>query len=324
MLIDTVTLVVLSGRGGDGAATFARNARTAHGGPDGGNGGNGGSVFVKGSDNVTDLRQFRFQKKIEAESGINGQNNKKYGHNALDTTIYVPVGTKITDVDTDTSFEINDTTTPYLIARGGKGGRGNVTFKNSINQAPTQYEKGGELQEKHLLFELRLIASVGLVGLPNAGKSSLLSVLTAAKPKIAAYPFTTLEPNIGMMGSTAIADIPGLIEGASEGKGLGVHFLRHIEKTKILLHMIDVTSSDPIKDYEIVRQEFKAHNPKLLERKEIIVLNKIDLAQPEEIKKVQKLFKSLKKTVTTSSIYDTDSIVKLKKLIEKELSSKAT
>lgn len=312
MLVDNIKLIVRGGDGGNGAATFRSDGQTARGGPDGGNGGNGGNVYFQGSHNITDLREFRFKKKIIAQNGTNGSRQQMNGKKAPDVTILVPWGTRITNLDTNTIIEIGETTEPVLITKGGRGGRGNVTFKSSVNQAPTTRELGAPGEVKNLLLELTLIAEIGLIGLPNAGKSSLLTILTNATPTIGAYPFTTLEPTIGMLDTHPIADIPGLIEGASHGKGLGIDFLRHIEKTKILLHCMDVTQDNLLHAYETIRNEFGAFDPTLLEKPEYIVLNKTDLADAETIKAATKLFTKMKKTVFTCSIYTPAQIDALK------------
>lgn len=316
MLVDNIPLIVKAGNGGDGAATFLRNESTAKGGPDGGNGGNGGSIYFQGSNNINDLREFRYKKRIEAFSGIPGKHKKLFGKNAEDLTIYLPLGTRITDTISNHVFEIVDTTTKILIAKGGKGGRGNTEFKSATNQAPKYAEKGTAGEEKKLFLELRIIADIGLIGFPNAGKSSLLSVLTNAKPKIGAYAFTTLEPNIGMLGKHAIADIPGLIEGASQGKGLGVEFLKHIEKTKVLIHCIDSSSENPEKDYETVRNEFRQYNISLLDKPEIILLTKTDLADEKIIKKNVKILEKKGKKVIAVSIYKPETLNPLKLALE--------
>src|SRR3989344_5069001 len=283
MLVDNIGLIIKAGNGGDGAATFLRNETTAKGGPDGGNGGNGGNIYFQGSTNINDHREFRFKKRIEALSGIPGKNKKLFGKNAENLTIYLPLGTRVTDIASGRIIEIIDTTTPILIAKGGKGGRGNTEFKSATNQAPRYAEKGTLGEEKKLFLELRMIADIGLIGLPNAGKSSLLSVLTNATPKIGAYAFTTLEPNIGMFGKHPIADIPGLIEGASSGRGLGATFLKHIEKTKIIVHCIELTEDDAVGRYKTVRREFKKFNASLLEKPEIVLLTKTDLTDDTTI-----------------------------------------
>ena len=319
MLVDNIKLIVKAGNGGNGSGHLRRDGQTAKGGPDGGNGGNGGSIFFRGSHNITDLREFRYKKEIKAQKGVDGAKQKMFGRNAEDITIYVPIGTKITDLTSGSIVEINDTSKPILCAAGGKGGRGNVEFKSSTNQTPTNFETGGRGEQKELLLELRLIAEIGLIGLPNAGKSSLLTVLTNATPAIGAYPFTTLEPTIGMLGIHPIADIPGLIEGASHGKGLGIDFLRHIEKTKILLHCIDLTNPDPQQSYDTIREEFKLFDPLLLEKPEYIVLTKTDLADEHLIEVTSKLFTKAGKKVLACSVYNKKSIEKLKKTLIKLL-----
>jgi GTPase len=319
MLVDNIGLIIKAGNGGDGAATFLRNEMTAKGGPDGGNGGNGGSIYFQGSTNINDLREFRYKKKITAENGIPGKHKKLFGKNAEDLTIYLPLGTRITDTASGKVVEIINPTTPILAARGGKGGRGNTEFKSATNQSPRYAERGALGEEKKLFLELRIIADVGLIGLPNAGKSSLLSVLTNATPKIGDYAFTTLEPNIGMLGEHAIADIPGLIEGASKGKGLGVEFLKHIEKTKVLVHCVDASMEDVQKAYLTVRQEFKQYNTTLLDKPEIILLTKTDLANEDQIKKNIKILEGNNSEVLTASIYDPKSLESLKLALEKLL-----
>lgn len=318
MLVDNVELIIKAGNGGNGKVSLKRNAQTAKGGPDGGNGGNGGNIFVQGSNNINDLAEFRFKKKVVAEDGTPGGRNNLYGKNAPHATFYVPYGTQITDVDSGATFEISNET-PVLLAQGGKGGRGNNEFKSATNQTPRYAEKGTPGETKKLILELRLIADIGLVGLPNAGKSSLLSVLTHATPKIANYPFTTLEPNIGILNKHPIADIPGLIEGASMGRGLGIRFLKHIEKTKLLVHCIDSVDEKPQETYEIVRDEFGKYSSSLLEKPEIILLTKTDLVDEKKVKKNIAVFKKMKKQVLPCSIYNLESIETLKKTLEKLL-----
>jgi len=315
MLVDNVKLTIIAGKGGDGSGHLLRNGQTAFGGPDGGNGGNGGNVYVVASHNLYDLREFRYKKKIQALPGGDGLGKKMFGKNAPHLTIAVPPGTRLTDVGTGSVIEIPDTKTPILLAQGGHGGRGNTEFKSATNQTPRFGEKGEPGVERKFFLELRLIAEIGLVGLPNAGKSSLLRVLTHARPAVGSYPFTTLEPTIGMMGNRPIADIPGLIEGASQGKGLGHDFLRHIEKTTMLVHCIDVTDSDPKTAYDTVRAEFEAFNPVLLIKPEIILLTKADLVSSSVIRKARALFTKSGKQVLTCSIYDPTSITRLKKAL---------
>lgn len=315
MLVDNIKLTITAGRGGDGSPHFRRDALTANGGPDGGNGGNGGSIYFQASHNVRDLREFRYKKKIEAERGIAGRGQKMFGKNAPHLTVFVPIGTRITDTATQEVIEIADPSRPILLAKGGRGGRGNTEFKTATNQSPHYAEKGGEGEKRELFLELRLIADIGLVGLPNAGKSSLLAALTNARPAVAAYAFTTLEPTIGMLGNLSIADLPGLIEGASAGKGLGISFLRHIEKTKIILHCIDLTDPTPFKSYETVRNEFGAFSPELLKKPEVILLTKVDLVSPNVVKKIRSLFLRTGNKVLICSIYDPKSIERLKKVL---------
>jgi len=320
MLVDDINLTVKAGNGGNGAATFRRDAMTARGGPDGGDGGNGGNIYVLGSTNINDLREFRYKKKVTAEKGTDGSRHNGFGRNALHKTILMPLGTEITDVETGKHFELEDTKTPILLAHGGVGGKGNVAFKSPINRTPRYAEKGTKGEERIIHLELRFIADIGLIGLPNAGKSSLLRMLTNATPAIGAYPFTTLEPNIGMFGTFPIADIPGLIEGASGGKGLGIKFLKHIEKTKILVHCIDCTIIDPMKAYVTVRKEFEQFNPMLLKKPEILFINKTDLIDEKKEKEIASLFNSLKKKVLSGSIYKPETIDILKKVLTEELS----
>lgn len=316
MLVDNINLLVKAGNGGNGAATFLSNARNFKGGPDGGNGGNGGSIYIRGSNNINDLRQFRYQKKITAEDGVPGKHKKLHGKNTPNKTILVPLGTRITDSSNHKVYEIENTSDSILIAKGGRGGRGNTEFKSATNQAPKVAEKGIIGESKELFLELRIIAQCGLIGLPNSGKSSLLAVLTNATPKIGNYPFTTLEPNIGMFENYAIADIPGLIEGASIGKGLGIGFLRHIEKTEILIHCIDATNENLKKAYETVRNEFKQFNTLLLNKPEIILITKIDLVSQKKLKEIVANFKKTKKEVLTYSFYNPESIDALKQKIK--------
>ncbi len=316
MLVDTINLFVKAGKGGNGSASLLHNGLTFKGGPDGGNGGNGGNIYVQGSTNITDLREFRFKKKIIADDGVAGGRQKLFGKNASHVTILVPLGTSVADTKLKRVYEITDTHRLLLVAKGGKGGRGNNEFKSSTNQTPEYAENGTPGEEKQLHLELRLIAEIGLIGLPNAGKSSLLSVLTNATPKIADYPFTTLEPNIGMLGTHPIADIPGLIEGAADGRGLGAKFLKHIEKTKILIHCIELAGDNAKTRYETVRHEFEHFNKSLLEKPEIILLTKTDLADEKTIKKYKDIFEKKGKQVLTCSLYDQKSVDTLQKTLE--------
>jgi len=319
MLVDDINLIFQAGDGGRGAATFRRDAMTARGGPDGGDGGNGGNIYVLGSTNINDFREFRFRKKVTSENGADGSRHNGFGKNAPHKTVLMPLGTELTDIESGWHLEIKDAKNPILIAKGGIGGKGNVFFKSAINRTPKEFEFGSKGQTRTVHLELKFIADIGLIGLPNAGKSSLLKILTNAMPAIGDYPFTTLEPNIGMLEKFQIADIPGLIEGASSGKGLGFKFLKHIEKTKILIHCIDCTVDDPLQAYETVRKEFGHYNSILLQKPEIILINKTDLINSRKEKEISLIFAGLKKTVHLMSIYKPPTIAKLKKILNSYL-----
>lgn len=319
MLVDEVKITVRAGKGGNGSVSFIRNGQTAWGGPDGGNGGKGGDLYVAGEDNLNSLSQFMYIKSISAEDGVNGSKQNLTGRNGKDKIFYVPLGTQITDLDTKETIEIINPHEKILLAKGGKGGRGNNEFKSATVQAPRYREVGEEGEIKHLFLELKLIADIGLIGLPNSGKSSLLEALTNAHPKIGNYPFTTLEPNLGAFDSLVIADIPGLIEGASIGKGLGDKFLKHIEKTKILLHCVDLVSTDLKKDYGTIRKELEVYNPSLIDKTEILLLTKSDLVDEQTQKKQLTIGKKLNKNATIVSIYDDGLLGKLKKTIKSYL-----
>lgn len=314
MLIDKVAITIKAGNGGNGAVSFRTREGNPKGGPDGGNGGNGGSVYLQGIDDLTALSPFQHKKLWKADDGISGKRNNLFGKNADDLTVFLPIGTIVSDENGKVLFEIVDTTR-HLVAKGGVGGRGNNEFKSATNQTPRYAEKGEVGDEKILNLELKLIAQIGLIGLPNVGKSTLLSLLTNAQPKIGNYPFTTLEPNVGMMDGVMLADIPGLIEGASKGKGLGTTFLKHIEKTELLVHCIDASSPDPLKDYEVIRQEFESYNPALLNKKEIIVLTKIDLVDEKKTKGVIEQLKPKTEKIYLMTAYDDESIEELKKAL---------
>lgn len=327
MLVDDVIISVKAGDGGDGARTFKHMPDSFKTPPDGGNGGRGGNVYFIGSSNVSDLSEFRFKKKLEAENGERGGKNNLYGAKGEDITIQVPLGTHITNTETGETIEIIDSENPIMFAKGGHAGLGNLALTARKRTNYIGVEKGGPGEEKQLHLVLKFIADVGLIGFPNAGKSSLLASLTNADPKIGDYPFTTLEPNLGVMRSPAsggrglvLADIPGLIAGASEGKGLGITFLKHIEKTNFLMHLIDATTEDPLKVYKTVRAEFEQYaNPELLEKDEVIVLSKIDLVDPEALKKKIAELKKTKKQVLTVSIYDEKSLNSFKDFVKKHI-----
>ena len=285
MFLDLVKIWVRAGDGGDGAATFRREAHVPRGGPDGGDGGRGGSVVLRVDPGLTTLLDFRFKHHFKAEPGGRGTGAKRHGKAGQDLMLQVPPGTGVLDDATgELLADLVATGQSATIARGGRGGLGNVHFATATHRTPKHAQKGEPGEERWLRLELRLIADVGLVGLPNAGKSTLLAALTAARPKIAAYPFTTLEPNLGVMDlgdaedrRPTIADVPGLIEGASAGAGLGHAFLRHVERTRILVHVVDGASRDPEWDHGVIREELRLHDPALLEKPLVVAFNKIDL-----------------------------------------------
>jgi len=319
MLIDEVNITLKAGDGGAGIVHFYSDGSRPKGGPDGGKGGDGGSIFFKAVSDISRLAQFRFLKKFEAETGQKGGPNQKSGKNGRDLIIEIPVGS-IIHYDNGTTKEFSEVGETFLAAKGGNGGWGNYHFRSSTNQTPRQSQPGYKTQVRNLFVQLKLIADVGLIGLPNTGKTSLLNELTSANAKVANYAFTTLEPNLGVMkGGRIIADIPGLIEGASDGKGLGIKFLKHIERTRILIHCLSCESTDPKADYHIVRQEIKNYSSVLAEKPEILILTKSDLLDPSQLAKLQK---SLKAKLSVSFI-DTESLKKLNDLITKELNKKS-
>jgi GTP-binding protein len=318
-LIDDIKIRVKGGNGGDGAKSFHINYGSMKRTPDGGNGGSGGNVYFKSSHNLSDLNEFRFKKVIEAKNGERGAYKNLYGKRGEDVTVLVPLGTTIIDTLTNDVFEIIQDGQMVLVAHGGRKGLGNHDFKVDIKNFRPRREMGETGEEKELHLILNLIADIGFIGLPNAGKSSLLKALTNATPKIGNYPFTTLEPNLGTMDTTVLADIPGLVEGAHEGKGLGIQFLKHIQKTKMLMHCIDVTSEDVLSSYETVLSEFADYDPTLLSKKEIILLTKTDLADETLIKAQIKKLKKTKHDILTVSIYDEESLLKLRERLKEEV-----
>lgn len=290
MFIDEVDISVLGGAGGNGCVSFRRERSVPHGGPDGGDGGNGGSVFMVGDDSLDTLQHLAGHHHWKADPGRHGMGSGCHGKNGDDVFIRVPVGTIIYDAQYGTVMrDLSTKGESVCIAPGGKGGRGNIHFKNSINQAPRQFEPGEPGIERKIHLELKLIADAGLLGKPNAGKSTLLSRLSAARPKIASYPFTTLYPCLGIVELRGyrrfvMADIPGIIEGAHSGAGLGDEFLRHIERTKLLIHILDVypPTGDVVEDYRAIRRELEQYSPALAQKPEIVVANKLDLTDAEE------------------------------------------
>ena len=308
MFIDQVVIQVKSGKGGDGMMHFRREKFIPLGGPDGGDGGKGGDVILEVKPTLNTLSTFRQNQKFKAEDGIKGGPSQMSGRYGNDLILYVPPGTII--FDADTGELIGDLTQPgqqLNLLKGGRGGRGNQHFATSRNQVPRTAEKGEPAQERRIKLELKLIADIGLIGVPNAGKSTLLSVLTNAKPKIAPYPFTTLEPSLGVANiddntTVVLADIPGLIEGASQGAGLGHDFLRHVQRTRVLIHLLDGLSEDPVADYSQINSELSLFDPNLAKKPQLVALNKID--QPEvqaKLKDIQKKFKKLNVELMTIS-----------------------
>ena len=273
MFVDYALIEVQSGNGGNGAVTFRREKYVPKGGPSGGDGGKGGNVIIRTNANLHTLLDFRYKKKYKAGNGNIGGSSLKDGKNGNDVIVEVPVGTVVKDSETEkVLFDLDKKNDEVILAKGGKGGKGNSKFATSTNQTPRFAENGKPGETKKVILELKLIADVGLVGFPNAGKSTLISKISAAKPRIADYPFTTLEPNLGIVRykdfqSFTVADIPGIIEGASEGKGLGHKFLRHIERTRIILFLIEITSENLIKDFEILLKELKSYSTKLIQKK---------------------------------------------------------
>ncbi len=294
--VDHVVLYLTSGKGGDGVVSWRREKFVDKGGPDGGDGGKGGSIIAKGNAQLWTLLDLKYRKFIKAEDGKNGESGKRKGKSGKNEILEVPLGTVIYDADTqETIGEILEDQQEIIIVEGGKGGLGNWHFRSSTNQTPDFAQKGQPAQEKKVILELKVLADVGLVGFPNAGKSTLLSVLTSAKPEIADYPFTTLVPNLGIVKykdfqSFAIADIPGIIEGAHEGKGLGFQFLRHIERNAVLLFLIPANSDNPLKELQILKNELHQYNQALDFKASLVAISKCDLIGNQDIKKLKKLF----------------------------------
>jgi GTPase len=287
MFVDQVRISVKAGRGGDGVCSFRREKYVPHGGPDGGDGGNGGNVVMVASPRLTTLLDLRYQQHYQAKAGGPGEGSNRHGRTAPDITIQVPVGTMIMDDETgEILADLTAEGQPHVVAQGGRGGRGNARFATSTNRVPTHCEPGTPGEDRWLRLELKLLADVGLVGFPNAGKSTLIAAISAARPKIADYPFTTLTPNLGVVSwqddrSFVVADIPGLIGGAHEGKGLGFQFLRHIERTSFLLHLVDISdwaTEDPVVSFEVMRKELAAYDPGLEAKPFAVVGTKLDIA----------------------------------------------
>lgn len=290
MFADRAKIYIKSGKGGNGAVSFRREPFVPEGGPDGGDGGKGGDVIFQADENLRTLMDFRYKRKYEAENGQDGMKKKRYGKNGQDLIIKVPVGTVVIDEESGLVMkDLKEHGQSFVAAKGGKGGKGNTKYTTSTRQAPNFAEAGGFAKERNIILELKLIADVGLVGFPNVGKSTLLSVATSAKPKIANYHFTTIDPNLGVVQifdtSFVMADIAGIIEGAHQGAGLGFRFLKHIERTKVLIHVVDVSGSegrDPIEDFEKINRELEQYSPRLMKKPQIVAANKIDIISEDD------------------------------------------
>ena len=309
--VDQVTIRVASGKGGNGVVRWSRTKTNAHGGPCGGNGGRGGDVVLVGVRDLSALKDYRYEKKFVAENGVAGAGEMKNGANGADALLYVPIGTVARMIETGEEHEITKEGERITLFRGGNGGLGNARFKSATNQNPFEQTNGKEGKGGDIEFTLKIIADAGLIGLPNAGKSSLLNALTRAKSKIGDYPFTTLEPNLGEFYGRILADIPGLIEGASSGRGLGIKFLKHVERTGILLHLVSVSQDDVVASYREVRKEIESFGHGLGDKREIIVLSKTDLLEEGETDaKVKMLHKETGKEVMAVSIADDEALKK--------------
>ena len=316
--LDQVKIYIKAGNGGDGSPSFRREKFIEFGGPDGGDGGKGGSVILKAEQNLNTLIDFRYQQHHKAKRGENGAGQNRTGKSGEDLILKVPLGTQVFEEDNKTLiYDFTKISEEFIAAAGGKGGLGNTRFKSSTNRAPRKFTKGTQGEEFTIWLQLKTIADIGIIGLPNAGKSSLLASVTNANPKIANYQFTTLNPNLGVASyddkEITIADIPGLVEGAHKGTGLGIQFLKHIERCKSLLHLIDITSEDLKKSYQQVKNELKKYSNKLTKKKELIVLNKIDLINEKEVNHIIKDFKkNTKSEVIAVSTFNKSSVSKIK------------
>ena len=324
--LDQAKIYIKAGNGGSGSAHFRREKFVEYGGPDGGDGGDGGSIIIESDRNLNTLIDFRYTQHFKAEHGKAGSKRNRTGANGKDLLLKVPVGTQVYEEDNNTLiFDFTRNKEKYLVAAGGKRGLGNVRFKSSTNRAPKKKTSGKLGEEFWIWFQLKVIADIGIIGKPNAGKSSLLAALTKAKPKIANYPFTTINPNLGVTyydeKELTLADIPGLVEGAHKGVGLGDKFLRHIERCKVLLHLIDLTEIDLVNSYKKIKLELTNYDKKLGKKKEIIFFNKSDLLESEEIIKKLSIFKKkVKSKYEIISVFSNKDLLKVKKLLIKHVS----
>ena len=321
--LDQAKIYIKAGNGGSGSASFRREKFVEYGGPDGGDGGNGGSIIVQSDRNLNTLIDFRYAQHFKAQHGKPGSKRNKTGANGEDLILKVPLGTQLFEEDNNTLiYDFTKNKEKYLVASGGKGGLGNVRFKSSTNRAPRKKTNGKLGEEFWIWLQLKVIADIGIIGKPNAGKSSLLAALTRAKPKIANYPFTTINPNLGVSyyagKEITLADIPGLVEGAHKGVGLGDKFLRHIERCKILLHLIDLSEDDLLNSYKKIKSELSNYDKDLIKKKEIIFFNKSDLLDENEInEKLKEFKKKIKTKYEVVSVYSNKDLQKIKKLLIK-------
>ena len=319
--LDQVKIYIKAGNGGDGSPSFRREKYVEFGGPDGGDGGDGGSILFEAERNLNTLIDYRYSQHFKAENGKPGSKKNKTGANGNDLILKVPIGTQIYEEDNNTIiYDFKKNKEKYLVASGGKGGLGNVRFKSSTNRTPRKKTNGKNGEEFWIWLQLKIIADIGIIGLPNAGKSSLLASLTRAKPKIANYPFTTINPNLGVTyynnKEVTLADIPGLVEGAHKGIGLGDKFLRHIERCKILLHLIDVSENNLAENYLKIRSELKSYDPSISKKKEMIYFNKSDLIEKKILREKLDLFSSkIKKKYKIISVFKKDDIQTIKKVL---------
>ena len=315
MLIDDVTIKAVAGHGGRGAVSF--NSDLGAIGPNGGNGGKGGSIYFVGVDNLNALEQFRYRKDAIAEAGGNGRGSFVDGKDGPDLVLQIPIGTIIENLQTGLKGEVLKVGQKILAVRGGAGGKGNYKFRSPVNTSPKEFQPGLPGEDFELRLELKLIADIGFVGLPNVGKSSLLNLLTNAKSKVANYLFTTLEPNLGSYYGLILADIPGLIEGASAGKGLGIKFLQHVERTKTIFHFLSADSEDIADDYQKIKNELAIYNPELVEKPEYLIITKTDMVDAKQLAKIMKQAKKINKEPIAISIYDDESLEPIKKILNK-------
>jgi GTP-binding protein len=319
MLIDEITLHLKAGRGGNGVVRWLHEKGKEFGGPSGGDGGRGGNILVKGIRDIGALLRYRHVHQLKSESGLPGANKSMHGRDGADLILEFPLGSVLTNLRTGEKLELLEESEEVMLLKGGAGGRGNEHFKGSVNRNPTEWTPGKEGEEAEFHIELQIIADAGLIGLPNAGKSSLLNALTNASAKVGAYAFTTLEPNLGDCYGKIIADIPGLIEGASAGRGLGDKFLRHIRRTKTLLHCVALDNDKYAESYDAIRSELATYDPELVRKSEWIILTKSDAVEPETVESVSEYFKKRKHRVFVVSILDENQVKDLRDAIVREL-----